>query len=113
MKRCAQSDDGNATLTNAEIQSVASEILSIKLGDKSFQDAAIAIEKDFDGEDIVRVTATLHRPATDADLLFEAASDIRQRMIETGDDRFVFVRQNYPQHADEVVDEDAEDRDPS
>ena len=99
-------------MTDAEIRSVASEVLANKLGPMSFHQAVIAVEKDFDGEDVIRVTATLDRPLADSDVLFEAASDIRQRMIEAGDDRFVFVRQDYPQLSDEALDEDAEDRAP-
>jgi ribosomal 50S subunit-associated protein YjgA (DUF615 family) len=59
-------------------------------------DSDVAFEEDFDGEKIVRVTAHFERREDLGEALFDAADTIRARLIKAGDDRFVFVRRDYP-----------------
>jgi hypothetical protein len=61
----------------------------------------VVLDDDFDGEKIVRVTAHFDRPRDVGESLFDAADTIRTRLIEAGDDRFVFVSRDYPGSADE------------
>ena len=96
-------------MTNTSIVgAVVSEVLKHRLASLGFSGADIVIEKDFDGEDVIRVTAKLSKQGVDSEALFEAASDIRQRLIAEGDDRFVFVKQSAPQGSSDEADEDAE-----
>lgn len=94
--------------TEAEVRTIVLEVLSKKFASSGFSGVDVVLEKDFDGEDIIRVIAKFSEPAKNSEALFEAASDIRRKLIQRGDERFVFVRQNYPHRSRGELDEDAE-----
>ena len=95
--------------TEAAIREIVSEVLRERFANLGLVDSNVDFEEDFDGDKIVRVTAHFDRREDIGESLFDAADTIRARLINEGDDRFVFVRRDYPGSAEEVEsDEEAE-----
>ena len=95
--------------TEAAIREIVSEVLRERFAKVGLVDSDVDFEEDFDGDKIVRVTAHFDRREDIGESLFDAADTIRARLIDEGDDRFVFVRRDYPGSAEEVEsDEDGE-----
>ncbi|HEY1453692.1 MAG TPA: hypothetical protein VGF57_09545 [Roseiarcus sp.] len=88
-------------MTEAAIRKIVTEVLRERFARLGFLNSEVVLDQDFDGEKIVRVTAHFDRPRDVGESLFDAADTIRARLIEAGDDRFVFVSRDYPGSADE------------
>jgi hypothetical protein len=102
--------------TEADIRENVSEVMQARFANRGLAGSDIVFDEDFDGDKIVRVTAHFNRrPEDAAQSLFDARDAIRARLIEEGDDRFVFVSRDYPGASDDdgSSDEDAEQTRPS
>jgi ribosomal 50S subunit-associated protein YjgA (DUF615 family) len=80
-------------VNNEETVRIVKDVLTERLSMQSLIDTQIDFVEDFDGEPIVRVTARLKEPIHESELLFQAADEIRDRLLSQGDKRFVFVQQ--------------------
>jgi ribosomal 50S subunit-associated protein YjgA (DUF615 family) len=80
-------------VNNEETARIVRDVLTERLSAQSLIDTQIDFVEDFDGEPIVRVTARLKEPVHESELLFQAADEIRDRLLTQGDKRFVFVQQ--------------------
>jgi hypothetical protein len=100
--------------TDAEVRNIVSEVMHSRFAGRGLVSSDIAFDEDFDGDKIIRVTVRFNqRPEGSAESLFDARDAIRARLIEAGDNRFVFVRRDYPGAADELrSEEEAERSDP-
>lgn len=100
--------------TEADIRSIVSDVMQSRFASRGLVGSDILFDEDFDGDKIIRVIAHFNRrPEDTAESLFDARDAIRARLIEAGDNRFVFVRRDYPGAADELrSEEDAERTDP-
>ncbi|MGB7973001.1 MAG: hypothetical protein WCF81_01335 [Roseiarcus sp.] len=88
--------------TEAEIRKIVSEVMQARFASRGLTGSDIVFDEDFDGDKIVRVTAHFNqRPDDTAESLFDARDAIRARLIEAGEDRFVFVSRDYPGAFDE------------
>jgi hypothetical protein len=88
--------------TEAAIRDIVSEVMKARFANRGLVTSDVVFDEDFDGDKIVRVTAHFNqRPEETAEPLFDAADAIRARLIEAGDDRFVFVSRDYPGDPDE------------
>lgn len=87
------------------VREVVSDILSERLSSRGYSGADVAFEEDFDGEEIIRVTVHLARPLDNFDDFYDSVGAIRDRLMKEGDDRFVFLNQDYP-GANEIAEED-------
>jgi hypothetical protein len=87
--------------TDADIRKIVADVLRERFAKLGLVNSDVSLEQDFDGERIVRVTAHFDRPRDVGESLFDAADTIRARLIEAGDDRFVFVDRDYPGSFDE------------
>ena len=96
-------------MTETEIRKIVSDVMRERFAKLGLVDSDVVLDEDFDGEKIVRVMAHFDRPRDVGESLFDAADTIRTRLIEAGDDRFVFVSRDYPGSDDEEEsDEDPE-----
>jgi|SRR5271165_751483 len=96
-------------MTEAAIRQTVSDVLRGRFAKLGLLNSDIVFDEDYDGAKIVRVTAHFDRPQDVGESLFDAADEIRSRLIEGGDDRFVFVNRDYPGSTDERgSDEEAE-----
>ena len=100
--------------SEAEIRNIVAEVMQSRFANRGLVGSDILFDEDFDGDKIIRVTAHFdRRPKDTAKSLFDARDAIRARLIEAGDNRFVFVRRDYPGAADELaLEEEAERTDP-
>lgn len=96
--------------TEEAIREIVSRVLRERLAGLGLVGSDIVFDEDFDGERIVRVTAHFDQPRDVGESLFDAADTIRTRLIEAGDDRFVFVSRDYPGSADEEGSDEDPDR---
>ncbi len=101
--------------TEADIRKIVSEVMQTRFASRGLTGSEIVFDEDFDGDKIVRVTAHFNqRPEDRAESLFDAADAIRARLIEAGDDRFVFVSRDYPgASGEDGEEEEAEQTRPS
>ncbi len=88
-------------MTEAAIQEIASEVLRERFGNSGLVSSDVVVDEDFDGEKIVRVVAHFDRRRDVGESLFDAADIIRTRLIEAGDDHFVYVSRDYAGSPDE------------
>jgi hypothetical protein len=93
-------------MNDKEINELVSPFLRERFKDVGFQRATVRSEQDFDGSSILRVMAYFDRPDIPSERLINAVDDIRSKLLERGEERFVFLTSKYPQ--DEAVDEDVE-----
>lgn len=97
--------------TEAEVRNIVSEVMQSRFASRGLVGADIVFDEDFDGDKIIRVTAHFdRRPEDRAESLFDARDAIRARLIEAGDNRFVFVRRDYPGAAEELASEEEVER---
>ena len=79
-------------MTDQEIQEVVSNILRTRVPEAGFKGADVSSDIDFDGESIIRVTARYERrPQERRDVLIGAVHDLRDALIDRGEERFVFL----------------------
>jgi len=83
-------------LNNGDAEKPIRDVLSARLSAGNLLDAQVDFVDDFDGEPVVRITANLKEPLGESDILFQAADEIRDRLLTQGDKRFVFVQQSSP-----------------
>jgi hypothetical protein len=96
--------------TEAAIRDIVSEVMSARFANRGLVNSDVVFDEDFDGDKIVRVTAHFNqRPEDTAEPLFDAADAIRARLIDAGDDRFVFISRDYPGASDERDSEEEEE----
>ncbi len=100
--------------TEEDIRKIVSEVMQARFASRGLAGSDVVFDEDFDGDKIIRITAHFNqRPEDSAESLFDARDAIRARLIEAGDNRFVFVRRDYPGAADELSsEEEAERTDP-
>ena len=93
-----------------EVQKIVDGVLAQRLGTNGFSKSDVTFEEDFDGAEIIRVTAHLEKPVDDVRLLMDSQSAIRRTLMDCGDDRYVFLQQDFPgNNFDDDVDEDDEE----
>jgi hypothetical protein len=101
-------------IAEAEIRRIVLEVMQARFANRGLVNSDVILDDDFDGEKIVRVTAHFARRTGDtAESLFDARDAIRARLVEAGDDRFVFVSRDYPGASDEGGAEEEAERTPS
>ena len=81
-------------VTETEVKSIVSEVLTQRFADADLLRSDVELARDFDGEQIVRITALFDKKAATAVALFAASDEIRARLRKIGDERFVFIRQD-------------------
>ncbi len=96
--------------TETTVREIVSEVLRARFANLGLVNSDVEFEEDFDGEKIVRVTAHFDRREDLGESLFDAADAIRARLIDAGDDRFVFVRRDYPGSSEEEESDDDVER---
>lgn len=89
-------------MTDDQIATVATEVLKRAFKELGFEDAVV----DFDGASIIRVEAHATHPVP-VKRLTTALHEIRSRLIDRGEDRFVFLDALDP-HEVIPIDEDVE-----
>jgi hypothetical protein len=95
--------------TEADIRKIVSEVMQARFASRGLTGSDIVFDEDFDGDKIIRVTAHFNqRPEDTAEALFDARDAIRARLIEAGEDRFVFVSRDYPGAFEGGSDEETE-----
>ncbi|MBI1980463.1 MAG: hypothetical protein HYS63_02645 [Methylocystis sp.] len=90
-----------------QVKEVVTGVLSERFARNGYTSADVKVEEDFDGEEIIRVTVHLARPVENIDELYESVGEIRERLQQEGDKRFVFLNQDFP-GADDFGGEDEE-----
>ncbi len=76
---------------NAEIKKIAEAVLQTQFASSKIVDCRVDAEEDFDGAEIVRVTAVSEIPVDDARKRLAANTAIREALLQRGDDRYVFL----------------------
>jgi hypothetical protein len=100
--------------TEAEIRRIVSDVMQSRFAGRGLVGSDIVFDEDFDGDKIIRVTAHFNRPPGDtAESLFDARDAIRARLIEAGDNRFVFVSRDHPGASDDGGAEEEAERTPT
>jgi hypothetical protein len=97
-------------MTEPAIREIVSQVLRERFANLGLVNSDIVFDEDFDGDKIVRVTAHFDRAEDVGESLFDAADAIRARLIEAGDDRFVFVSRDHPGSSDEDGSEEETER---
>jgi hypothetical protein len=101
-------------MAEAEIRRIVSEVMQARFANRGLVNSDVVLDNDFDGDKIIRVVAHFNRrPGDTAESLFDARDAIRSRLVEAGDDRFVFVSRDYPGASDEGGAEEEADRTPT
>jgi ribosomal 50S subunit-associated protein YjgA (DUF615 family) len=89
----------------AEVERVVGNVLQ-----KHFRDEFVSFDvtpaDDFDGEPVIRVLAHLKTRVDNIDELYRSVGAIRDELIKAGDNRFVFLDQDYPGAEEEYEEED-------
>ena len=91
-------------MTDSEINKVVSKLLRGRLRGFGFERSTVQSEQDFDGSSILRVTAHLKSPEVPTDRLTDALHEIRSKLINMGEERFVLLNSESPE--EEMIDED-------
>jgi hypothetical protein len=94
---------------NAEIKKIAEDVLRTQLASSKILDCRVDAEEDFDGAEIVRVTAVSEIPVDDAWKRLAANTAIRDALLERGDNRYVFL--DIEVSCDRPDDEDGDETD--
>jgi hypothetical protein len=95
-------------LSEKEVGSIADGVLRAAFGERGYESVDTTFEEDFDGVEIIQLRARFGSPLRDSRALIGANADIRERIAEKGDTRFVFLSQTSPQSAEESSDEEDE-----
>ena len=96
-------------MTEQEIRQVANEVLRETLGPHGFESADVRPAPDFDGEPSLYVTAHFKPQAgvTSGEASTRALSVLRKRLLAEGEERFPYIRYDYPD--DEELGDDPSD----
>lgn len=92
----------------SQVKEVVTGVLSQRFAKNGYSRADVNVEEDFDGEEIIRVTVHVARPVENVDELYDSVGEIRNRLQQEGDKRYVFLNQDFPGN-----DFDDDDDDPS
>ncbi len=95
-------------LKRNEVEEIVTSVLHEHLDGNGFSGSDILIEDDFDGEQMVFVTAHLEKQA-DVKSLVDSMVGIRNKFLNAEDDRFISVRQKYPGINDGMMSDEDED----
>lgn len=81
-------------MTDQEITTVISRILKERLPPEAgFRGAEAVSDLDFDGDSIIRITAHYERrPSIQPDPLLESVHMLRSALIEKGENRYIFLK---------------------
>ena len=96
-------------VTNVQVEKIVGDILKQRLAVLGYRGSDVASDIDFDGAPIIRVTAHFDKPVDKFDELFASASAIRDVLIQSGDDRYVFLTHDYPGAQAERDDDEDDD----
>jgi hypothetical protein len=91
-------------MTDDEINQIVSRVLHNKFPD--FEGSTVKSEIDFEGTPIIHVTARYRDPQVPSDSRVEAIHDVRAELLQSGEERFLFLLSEYPE--EETVEEDLE-----
>lgn len=97
-------------MTDGEINEVVTRVLRTRLNQFGFADSRILSDTDFDGSPIIRIIAHYKKEdRVPSDELVDSLEEIRSELIQRGEDRFVFLDNEYPdQEEQEEEGEEAE-----
>lgn len=95
-------------LSKKEVATIADDVLRATFGARGYEGVETTFEEDFDGVEIIQLRARFGSPLEDSRALISANADIRERIAEKGDTRFVFLSQISTQPAIESSDEEDE-----
>jgi hypothetical protein len=76
---------------NAEIKKIAEAVLQTQFASSKIVGCRVDAEEDFDGAEIVRVTAVSEIPVENAEERLAANTAIRDALLQRGDNRYVFL----------------------
>jgi hypothetical protein len=93
-------------MTDAEINKIAASILRERFKDLGFRHSTVQSEQDFDGGSILRIKAHLNKSDVPSDRLADAMHEIRSKLLDKDEDRFVLLSSESPE--EETMDEDVE-----
>ena len=94
-------------MTDGEINEVVTLVLRSRLNQFGFAQANVRSDIDFDGSPIIRVTARYDKEeSVPSKTLIDSVEDIRSRLLQRGEERFVFLDNEYP--GEEEDDEEQE-----
>lgn len=93
-------------MTESEIRTIANEILSVTLGTSGYEHVEIRPGYDHSGDPSLFVKAVFKPGSgvTDGGRLNRANADLRQKLLQMGEDRFPYLDVEYPD--DEVLADD-------
>ncbi len=93
-------------MTDGEINEVVTKVLRSRLNQFGFARSNVHSELDFDGSPIIRVIARYEKQdRVPSDKLVDSLEDIRSELIQRGEERFVFLDNEYPGEAEEEEEE--------
>src|SRR4051794_40177831 len=92
-------------MKESEIEAVANEVLSANLANHGFRGSDVSSETDFDGGSIIRVVAHYTDGEVPSDAVIKSLHEIRSRLIDSGEERFVILSGKYDTEQDEDNDE--------
>jgi len=96
-----------AFLSPEDVREVALPLLRQRLGRFAFDDVSVREEEDFDGENVLRLTADV-AVKVPAKALIDVTADIHSALRRQGDERYVYVSTRRP-GSEKQGDEDVED----
>jgi len=91
----------------SKVESLVADVLQRRFAHEDFVGSEVELGESFEGDQFIRVTAHFRRQANSAHALFAASDEIRNRLLEIGDPRYVLIRQHIDEgNQEEFVDED-------
>jgi hypothetical protein len=79
-----------------QVKEVVTTVLRERFAENGYSSADVHFKQDFDGEEVILVTLHLSKPVTNVDEIYDSVGAIRNRLQLEGDDRFVFIKQDFP-----------------
>lgn len=95
-------------MNDQQISTVVDRVLRTNLAGRGFEKADVASEIDFDGGSIIRVIAHYQNERVPSDAIVRSLHQIRDELLNEGEERFVILQSRYRDEAD-AVSEDIED----
>jgi hypothetical protein len=93
-------------MNDQEIVGVVDQVLRNNLGAKGFEKADVASEADFDGGSIIRVIAHYRNGKIPSDDLVTSLHEIREKLLQRGEERFVILSSSYEGEQSDEGDEE-------
>ena len=89
-------------MTDGEINDVVTSVLRNRLDQFGFAGSRVLSDTDFDGVPIIRVIAHYEKQdPVPSDKLVDSLEHIRSELIRRGEERFVFLDNEYPGEAEQ------------